>query len=175
MKTMPLSEAVEKNANEIPWYPDYMRNRLVDWTRSLDWDWVVNAKNYSLCRILFGTAKAVVKSSLPKKTGCELTLEWKNPESNKCPQCGGIEFCGETDVLDTWMDSSITCAVHAGWPDRADWKHLFPASMHPSGTDIIRTWAYYLMVRHRTLFNERPFDSVLINGMVLGADGRKNQ
>jgi valyl-tRNA synthetase len=45
--------------------------------------------------------------------------------------------------------------------------------MHPSGTDIIRTWAYYLMVRHLALFDERPFNSVLINGMVLGADGRK--
>jgi valyl-tRNA synthetase len=75
--------------------------------------------------------------------------------------------------LDTWMDSSITCAVHAGWPDRPDWKHLFPASIHPSGTDIIRTWAYYLMVRHLALFDERPLNSVLINGMVLGADGRK--
>jgi valyl-tRNA synthetase len=71
------------------------------------------------------------------------------------------------------MDSSITCAVHAGWPDRPDWKHLYPASIHPSGTDIIRTWAYYLMVRHLALFDERPFNSVLINGMVLGADGRK--
>ena len=97
----------------------------------------------------------------------------EKPRIEKCPKCGGNEFSGETDVLDTWMDSSITCAVHAGWPDRADWKHLFPASMHPSGTDIIRTWAYYLMVRHLALFDERPFNSVLINGMVLGADGRK--
>jgi valyl-tRNA synthetase len=29
------------------------------------------------------------------------------------------------------------------------------------------------MVRHLALFEERPFNSVLINGMVLGADGRK--
>jgi valyl-tRNA synthetase len=29
------------------------------------------------------------------------------------------------------------------------------------------------MVRHLALFDERPFNSVLINGMVLGADGRK--
>jgi valyl-tRNA synthetase len=29
------------------------------------------------------------------------------------------------------------------------------------------------MVRHLALFNERPFNSVLINGMVLGGDGRK--
>jgi valyl-tRNA synthetase len=97
----------------------------------------------------------------------------EGPRIDRCPKCGGKEFCGEQDVMDTWMDSSITCAVHAGWPDRADWKHLFPASVHPSGTDIIRTWAYYLMVRHLALFNERPFNSVLINGMVLGSDGRK--
>jgi len=45
--------------------------------------------------------------------------------------------------------------------------------MHPSGYDIIRTWAYYLMVRHLALFDEKPYKSVLINGMVLGTDGRK--
>jgi valyl-tRNA synthetase len=96
-----------------------------------------------------------------------------SPKIDACPKCGNKGFSGEQDVMDTWMDSSITCAVHAGWPDRSDWKRLFPASMHPSGTDIIRTWAYYLMVRHLALFDERPFNSVLINGMVLGADGRK--
>jgi valyl-tRNA synthetase len=71
------------------------------------------------------------------------------------------------------MDSSITCAVHAGWPDRPDWRRLFPADVHPSGIDIIRTWAYYLMVRHLALFDEKPYKSCLINGMVLGSDGRK--
>jgi valyl-tRNA synthetase len=71
------------------------------------------------------------------------------------------------------MDSSITCAVHAGWPDRQDWRRFFPADVHPSGIDIIRTWAYYLMVRHLALFNEKPYKSCLINGMVLGSDGRK--
>ncbi|MBS7638618.1 class I tRNA ligase family protein, partial [Candidatus Bathyarchaeota archaeon] len=35
------------------------------------------------------------------------------------------------------------------------------------------TWAYYLVVRHLALFGEAPFRSVLINGMVLGRDGRK--
>jgi valyl-tRNA synthetase len=45
--------------------------------------------------------------------------------------------------------------------------------MHPSGVDIIRTWAYYLMVRHLALFNEKPYRSCLINGMVLGPDGRE--
>jgi valyl-tRNA synthetase len=45
--------------------------------------------------------------------------------------------------------------------------------MHTSGVDIIRTWAYYLMVRHLALFDEKPYKSCLINGMVLGTDGRE--
>ena len=102
-----------------------------------------------------------------------MTPNLKAHASTNAPNAAAKTSRGEQDVMDTWMDSSITCAVHAGWPDDADWKRLFPASMHPSGTDIIRTWAYYLMVRHLALFDERPFNSVLINGMVLGPDGRK--
>ena len=173
MKTMPLSEAVEKNANEIPWYPDYMKNRLIDWTRSLDWDWVVSRQRLFATPIPVWYCKSCGEVIVAQESWVPIDPRMERPRIDKCPKCGGTEFLGEIDVLDTWMDSSITCAVHAGWPDRADWKHLFPASMHPSGTDIIRTWAYYLMVRHLALFDQRPFNSVLINGMVLGADGRK--
>jgi valyl-tRNA synthetase len=173
MKTLPLSAAVEKNANEIPWYPDYMKNRLIDWTRALDWDWVVSRQRLFATPIPVWYCKSCGEVIVAQESWVPIDPRMEKPKVDKCPRCGGTEFTGETDVLDTWMDSSITCAVHAGWPDRADWKHLFPASMHPSGTDIIRTWAYYLMVRHLALFDQRPFNSVLINGMVLGADGRK--
>jgi valyl-tRNA synthetase len=173
MKTMPLSEAVEKIANEIPWYPDYMKNRLIDWTRALDWDWVVSRQRLFATPIPVWYCKSCGEVIVAQESWVPIDPRMEKPRIDKCPKCGGTEFTGETDVLDTWMDSSITCAVHAGWPDRADWKRLFPASIHPSGTDIIRTWAYYLMVRHLALFDERPFNSVLINGMVLGADGRK--
>ena len=173
MKVLPLSDAVVKNANEIPWYPDYMKNRLIDWTRALDWDWVVSRQRLFATPIPVWYCKSCGEVIVAEESWVPIDPQMEKPRIVRCPRCGGAEFTGETDVLDTWMDSSITCAVHAGWPDRADWRHLFPASMHPSGTDIIRTWAYYLMVRHLALFDERPFNSVLINGMVLGADGRK--
>jgi valyl-tRNA synthetase len=173
MKTMPLSEAVERNANEIQWYPDYMKNRLIDWAKSLDWDWVISRQRLFATPIPVWFCKNCGEIILAHEDWVPIDPKLEGPRIDRCPKCGGKEFCGEQDVMDTWMDSSITCAVHAGWPDRADWKHLFPASVHPSGTDIIRTWAYYLMVRHLALFNERPFNSVLINGMVLGSDGRK--
>ena len=173
MKTMPLAGEIEKNANEIPWYPDYMKNRLIDWTRALDWDWVVSRQRLFATPIPVWYCKGCGEIIVAQESWVPIDPRMEKPRIEKCPKCGGTEFTSETDVLDTWMDSSITCAVHAGWPDRTDWKHLFPASIHTSGTDIIRTWAYYLMVRHLALFDQRPFDSVLINGMVLGADGRK--
>jgi len=151
MKTLKLTPKVEKTANEITWYPDYMKARLIDWARSLDWDWVISRQR------VFATPTD------PRK---------EPPKIGKCPKCGSTEFTPETDVLDTWFDSSISCAVHAGWPDREDWQNRFPADVHPSGTDIIRTWAYYLMVRNLALFNQTPYKSCLINGMVLGTDGR---
>jgi valyl-tRNA synthetase len=173
MKTMPLSYAVEKNAEEIPWYPEYMKNRLIDWTRALDWDWVISRQRLFATPIPVWYCKSCGEVIVAEESWVPIDPRMEKPQIEACPKCGGSEFTGETDVLDTWMDSSITCAVHAGWPDRVDWKHLFPASIHPSGTDIIRTWAYYLMVRSLALFDQRPFNSVLINGMVLGADGRK--
>ncbi len=173
MKTMELTAKVEENANAIPWYPDYMRNRLIDWAKALDWDWVISRQRLFATPIPVWYCKDCGEIIVAKAEWVPIDPKLEGPRIDKCPKCGGKDFKAEQDVMDTWMDSSITCAVHAGWPDKADWKHLFPASMHPSGTDIIRTWAYYLMVRHLALFDERPFNSVLINGMVLGADGRK--
>ena len=173
MKTMELTDAVEKNANEIAWYPDYMKNRLVDWAKALDWDWVVSRQRLFATPIPVWYCKSCGELIVAEPEWVPIDPKLEGPRIEKCPKCGGKEFRGERDVLDTWMDSSITCAVHAGWPDREDWKNQYPASVHPSGTDIIRTWAYYLMVRHLALFNQRPYDSVLINGMVLGQDGRK--
>ncbi len=173
MNTRKLTQAVEEAANQIVWYPDYMKNRLIDWAKSLDWDWVISRQRLFATPIPVWYCKKCGELILASEDWVPIDPKLENPKIDKCPKCGGKEFTGEQDVFDTWMDSSITCAVHAGWPDRADWKHLFPASMHPSGTDIIRTWAYYLMVRHLALFDSKPFNSCLINGMVLGSDGRK--
>jgi len=173
MKTRILTDKVEKTANEIAWYPDYMKTRLVDWARSLDWDWVISRQRVFGTPIPVWYCKNCGEIIVAKEEWVPIDPKLEKPRIDKCPRCAGREFTSERDVFDTWMDSSISCAVHAGWPDREDWRRLFPADLHPSGIDIIRTWAYYLMVRHLALFDEKPYKSCLINGMVLGSDGRK--
>jgi valyl-tRNA synthetase len=173
MKTRILTDRVEKTANEVVWHPDYMKFRLIDWARSLDWDWVISRQRVFATPIPIWYCKNCNEIILAEETWVPIDPKIEKPRIDKCPKCGGTEFTPEMDVFDTWMDSSISCAVHAGWPDREDWRRLFPADVHPSGIDIIRTWAYYLMVRHLALFDETPYKSCLINGMAVGHDGRK--
>ena len=173
MKTRALTDRVEQATNEVVWYPDYMKTRLIDWAKSLDWDWVVSRQRVFATPIPVWYCKNCNDVIVADEDWVPIDPKLENPRLSACPNCGGKEFTPEKDVFDTWMDSSITCAVHAGWPDRSDWKRLFPADVHASGIDIIRTWAYYLMVRHLALFDEKPYKSCLINGMVLGGDGRK--
>ena len=170
MRTISLTEKVVETARRITWYPDWMRQRLIDWATGLDWDWVLSRQRVFATPVPAWYCKNCGKIRLAKPE--ELPVDPKVTKINDACSCGSTEYVPDTDVMDTWFDSSLTCAIHAGWPDKPNWKHQFPASVHPSGQDIIRTWAYYLMVRHLALFNETPYNSVLINGMVLGSDGR---
>jgi valyl-tRNA synthetase len=86
-----------------------------------------------------------------------------------CPECGGESWHGETDVMDTWMDSSISPLYVQGWPDEA----FEPATLRPQGHDIIRTWAFYTLLRSAAIEDEIPWKEILINGMVFGDDGNK--
>ena len=170
MRTMSLTEDVVRTAKEIKWFPDLMRQRLIDWATGLNWDWVLSRQRIFATPIPVWYCKGCGKIRMAKPG--DLPVDPRVATINETCECGGTEWVGETDVLDTWFDSSLSCAIHAGWYEREDWRNLFPASIHPSGQDIIRTWAYYLMVRHLALFGETAYDSVLINGMVLGKDGR---
>jgi len=170
MRTISLTDRVVETAKRITWYPDWMRQRLIDWATGLDWDWVLSRQRVFATPVPAWYCTSCGKIRLAKPE--ELPVDPKVTSIDDVCECGGTEFTPDSDVMDTWFDSSLTCAIHAGWPDRPNWRKQFPASVHPSGQDIIRTWAYYLMVRHLALFDETAYDSVLINGMVFGSDGR---
>ena len=170
MRTISLTDKVVETAKRITWYPDWMRQRLIDWATGLDWDWVLSRQRVFATPVPAWYCKSCGKIRLAKPE--ELPVDPKVTSIDDVCECGGTEFVPDTDVMDTWFDSSLTCAIHAGWPDRPNWRRQFPASVHPSGQDIIRTWAYYLMVRHLALFDETAYESALINGMVFGSDGR---
>jgi valyl-tRNA synthetase len=70
------------------------------------------------------------------------------------------------------MDSSISVLKVTGW-DGSGTPPYFPAQIRPQGHDIIRTWAFYTILRSVALTGQKPWDEILVNGMVLGEDGFK--
>ncbi len=173
MRTRDMTEDVEKWAEKLRWVPPFAKQRLIDWANSLDWDWVISRQR------IFGTPIPVwYCSDCSEVVVADEDKLPVDPRSDAapgkaCPKCGCKKTIAETDVLDTWMDSSITAAVHAGWPNMNEqFERLFPADLQPNGLDIIRTWDYYLLVRSLSLFKRPPYKTLLINGMVRGTDGR---
>jgi valyl-tRNA synthetase len=160
-------------AGKLDWIPPFSKQRLIDWAQSLDWDWVVSRQRIFATPIPVWYCTKCESTIIPDEAKLPVDPRKDKPPEKKCPTCGNRELRGETDVLDTWMDSSITAAVHAGWPNKSDlFNRLFPADLQPNGLDIVRTWDYYLLVRSLALFGIAPYKTLLVNGMVKGTDGR---
>ncbi|MGQ9543486.1 MAG: valine--tRNA ligase [Candidatus Bathyarchaeia archaeon] len=173
MRTRDMTGQVLEWTERVDWIPQFSKHRMIDWARSLDWDWVISRQRVFATPIPVWYCNRCGRVLVARSEWLPVDPRFEQPKEAKCPSCGGVDFTGEGDVMDTWMDSSITCAVHAGWPDhKLDFNRLFPADLQPNGLDIIRTWDYYLMVKHLALFGEAPYKTVLVNGMVRGADGR---
>ena len=173
VKVRALTNRVLEAADRIRWVPPHMKHRLINWAKSLDWDWVISRQRIFGTPIPVWYCKNCKTPIFARREDLPVDPKKSMPPVKRCPKCGTSEFEPEEDTFDTWMDSSLTCAVHAGWPEKEYWRRAFPIDLHPSGSDIIRTWAYYLIVRHVAIFDEIPFKIALINGMVLGTDGRK--
>ncbi|WP_455364278.1 valine--tRNA ligase, partial [[Eubacterium] cellulosolvens] len=173
MKTREMTNQVIEWTNKISWVPEFSKNRMIDWATSLDWDWVISRQRIFGTPIPVWYCQECGENVVPEEKYLPIDPRFKNPSVSQCPRCGSRNFKGENDVMDTWMDSSITSAVHCGWPNRPqEFKRLYPSDLQPNGLDIIRTWDYYLMVKHLALFGKPPYRTVLINGMVRGMDGR---
>lgn len=164
-------EEIIKAAREIKWYPEHMLQRLENWAEQMEWDWCISRQRIFATPIPVWFCDKCGEMILPDEADLPVDPTVDKPK-HACPKCGGTSFTGEKDVLDTWMDSSITDLHVTGW-DGSGKPPYFPAQIRPQGHDIIRTWAFYTILRSMALIGEKPWDGILINGMVLGEDGFK--
>lgn len=165
-----LIDDVREVSDEMKWTPDYMETRLLNWTGSMDWDWCISRQRIFATPVPVWYCSECGKVHIATEDMLPVDPTMNKPKE-KC-ECGNGEFIGETDVLDTWMDSSISPLSITGWPDES-FKNYYPTALRPQGHDIIRTWAFYTILRCKALTGEKPFDEIVVNGMVFGEDGYK--
>ena len=165
-----LIQKTKDAADEMNWMPEHMKSRMVNWADSMEWDWCISRQRIFATPIPVWYCKDCGKVILPDVE--DLPIDPTQDKPKHACECGCEEFIGEEDVLDTWMDSSISPLSIAGWPDE-DYVNHFPADIRPQGHDIIRTWTFYTTLRCLALTDQKPFSDVVINGMVFGEDGYK--
>ncbi len=166
-----LLPKVEQATNEIKWMPEHMKTRLLQWIEDMDWDWCISRQRLFATPIPVWYCPDCGEIIVAKEE--DLPID----PTKECPytcKCGNKNLIPETDVLDTWMDSSITPMVIAGWMDDEEFfKSHYPVQLRPQGHDIIRTWAFYTIIKSIALTDKKPWDEIVINGMVFGEDGHK--
>jgi len=171
LKTIPFKEMVINTSDKMNWYPDFMKIRLEEWVNSLEWNWVISRQRYFATPIPLWECKKCEHVVIARPEDCYVDPTVDPPPVEKCPKCGG-KLKGCEDVFDTWMDSSISPLYNTFWHrDDKKFKKLYPMSLRPQAHDIIRTWAFYTILRCSLLTDKEPFENIMMGGFILSEDG----
>ncbi|MCL5104027.1 MAG: isoleucine--tRNA ligase [Armatimonadetes bacterium] len=166
---------------KIDFYPAEARNRLTamienspDWCLSRQRSWGVGVPVF-FCKkcdeaiMTEETINAVYQDALANGSDSwfDKSPEEILPAGYKCPKCGGMEFCKETDVLDVWFDSGSS--FKAVVENRLG---TYPADMYLEGSDQHRGWFNKSLVVGTATKGGSPFRQLVSHGFTLDSEGK---
>jgi len=172
IRVLDQKERFIEAGRQITWQPDYIRVRYEHWVEHLQWDWCISRQRFLGVPFPVWTCKACGEMVLA--TLDQLPIDpRRTPPAQSCP-CGATEFEPETDVMDTWATSSCTPLLISRWLDDPSWfAEHFPMSLRPQAHDIIRTWAFYSIVKSLYHINKVPWQTIMVSGHALSAARNK--
>lgn len=177
VKILEKKDEILEMGRKCKWNPDYMRVRFENWVNGLNQDWCISRQRF------FGVPFPVWYS---KRAGEEGKVIFTSPD--QLPVDPTIvapagytldEVTPETDVMDTWATSAITPQINARaitsemGVDTKRFEKLFPADLRSQAHEIIRTWAFYTVVKAFYHNQTVPWHNLMISGWCLAADKTK--
>lgn len=159
IKILDKKEKFIEQANKVKWYPEFMHKRYDNWVNGLEWDWSISRERHFGIPIPVWECKKCKEIILADEK--ELPVDPLQTKK-KCPKCGQIAT-PEEKVLDTWATSSLTPQIASSLVNN---KIKLPYSLRPQAHDIIRTWAFYTIVKGYLHENKIPWENIFISGNV---------
>lgn len=165
--------------DQINWFPTHMKTRYVNWVENIGWDWCLSRQRFF--GIPFPVWHCLSCQTVITPRYDQLPIDpQETAYSGHCPNCKSADIVPDKDVMDTWNTSSITpyICMQLLHPeaesvfDTPKSKEFFPMSMRPQAHDIIRTWAFYTIVKSWMHNNTIPWHTIVISGHVL-ADSKE--
>lgn len=160
VKMKPLADKVlenQKGEGRVNFVPDRFEGTLERWMENVH-DWVISRQLWWGHRI---------PAWYNKQTG-EMYVGEEAPADIE-------NWDQDQDVLDTWFSSALWPFSTLGWPDEdsADFKRYFPTNALVTGYDIIFFWVSRMIFQSLHFTGERPFDNVVLHGLIRDEQGRK--
>ena len=171
IKVLDKKEELIGQAQKIKWHPEYMKVRYEHWVKNLQWNWGISRQRYYGVPFPVWYCKKCSSILLPSEK--ELPIDPREQKfSGKC-KCGSTEAEPEMDVMDTWMTSSCSPEINADWGSKEERKNFLPMSLRPQAHDIIRTWAFYTIVKSSYHHNNIPWQDIMVSGHGQDSHGQK--
>lgn len=166
-------------AEQINWYPSYMKVRYQNWVENIGWDWCLSRQRFY--GIPFPVWHCKDCGEIILADDKKLPVDPQETMPDQCPACKSVHITPDTDVMDTWNTSSITPYICYSLYNKnsenvfedAAQSGFIPMGMRPQAHDIIRTWAFYTIVKswmHNQLI---PWSNIVISGHVLASSKEK--
>jgi isoleucyl-tRNA synthetase len=187
VRTTAVRERMVALNEQVGWHPPEMGSgRFGEWLAN-NVDWAISRDRYWGTPLPVWVADddpdqvEVIGSyaELARRSGRALTptFDPHKPfiDGYSWPSPGGGTMRRVPEVIDAWFDSGAMPAAqwHAPFEHEAEFRRHFPADFICEGIDQTRGWFYSLLAIAVAAFDEAPYRHVVVNELVLDAEGQK--
>ena len=181
-----IKERLLANNGETYWVPAFVKEKRFH-------NWLADAKDWAISRNRFwgtpiplwvsddgkevvavGSIAELRKLSGRDDVGDDLHRESVDAITLTSPTTGAT-LRRVDEVFDCWFESGSMPYAQQHYPfeNKETFEASFPADFIAEGLDQTRGWFYTLMVISTALFDRPAFKNLIVNGLVLAADGKK--
>ncbi len=187
IRTSERKDELLANNATVSWHPPEVgENRFGEWLRgNVDWAlsrdrywgtplpvWVCEADPSHLCWL--GSYQELSERAGPLPDDFDPHKPYIDELTWPCPECGAV-MRRTPEVIDVWFDSGAMpfAQWHYPFENQEEFEKHFPADFICEGLDQTRGWFYSLMAISTLLGRGTPYRNVIVNGLILDAEGQK--